>query len=260
MTAHHTEDTDTFLAELADRYESPSFSDTDPCRFLRVYRKDCDIESCAFTAAMLSFGSRTQFLPKIQSLCDQAGESFAAWIVSGSYRQTLLPPDGNPDSKFYRFYSYNDMYTFFDEMRSILRISGSLGTFFRQSLEYGGPDLPLDRLISECFPRSSIVSKGKNSANKRIHMFLRWMVRRNSPVDIGLWTWYSPGALIIPLDVHVLKEARNLGLIPQNAPATRKTAVLLTERMKQIWPDDPCKGDFALFGLGIDTEKSVQAE
>ncbi len=257
MTTTQAADTDKLLAELADKYEISSFSDTDPCQFLRTFKKDCDVESCAFTAAMLSFGSRTQFLPKIEYLCNLAGVSFAAWIVSGNYRQTLLPPDGNPDSKFYRFYSYNDMYTFFDEMQSILRISGSLGTFFRQSLEYGGPDLPLDRLISECFPKSSIVAKGKNSANKRIHMFLRWMVRRNSPVDIGLWTWYKPEALIIPLDVHVLAQAKNLGLIPQNASATRKTAVMLTERMKQIWPKDPCKGDFALYGLGIDKTESA---
>ena len=102
---------------------------------------------------------------------------------------------------------------------------------------------------------TSIVPKGKNTANKRIHMFLRWMVRENSPVDLGLWNWYKTEDLLIPLDVHVMDEGIKLGALPNNARATRKTAIALTSSLKEIWPNDPCKGDFALFGLGVDTEK-----
>ena len=83
-------------------------------------------------------------------------------------------------------------------------------------------------------------------------MFLRWMVRTSSPVDLGLWTWYSPSDLLIPLDTHVLQESVKLGLIPEGSAGTSKTARKLTDMLKQVWPDDPARGDFALFGLGFD--------
>ena len=85
-------------------------------------------------------------------------------------------------------------------------------------------------------------------------MFLRWMVRTNSPVDAGLWTWFSPADLLIPLDTHVLRQAKNFGLISERSAATEKTARELTDVLKQIWPDDPCRGDFALFGPGVSRE------
>ena len=78
------------------------------------------------------------------------------------------------------------------------------------------------------------------------------MVRPGSPVDIGLWTWYSPDALLIPLDVHVLEEAKKLKLIPPNAGGTRKTCEKITKIARTIFVNDPCKLDFALFGLGVD--------
>ena len=82
-------------------------------------------------------------------------------------------------------------------------------------------------------------------------MFLRWMVRDNSPVDKGFWTWYPKEKLIIPLATHVLQQSKNLGLIIENATGTRKTAMEITKALKQVFPEDPVKGDFALFGLGI---------
>lgn len=263
------------LIELAEKYENEAFLEADPSQFLRRYSRVTDAEVFSFTAAMLSFGNRKQFIPKIEYLaqladkwCEEKGQKagFAAWVMSGDYRNSLVPPESEPDKKFYRFYSYEDMYVFFDEIQQILRISGSFGRFFRESWEdmrptetregKAGIDVPsyytLDRIIGDAFSSSVIVPKGKNSANKRIHMFLRWMVRRNSPVDLGLWTWYNPKFLVMPLDVHVMQEGIRLGLLSENAKADRKTAILLTEKMKEIWPDDPCKGDFALFGLGVD--------
>ena len=99
---------------------------------------------------------------------------------------------------------------------------------------------------------TKIVPKGKNSANKRIHMFLRWMCRQNSPVDIGLWPWYPAEKLLIPLDVHVMQEGVKLGLLSENAHADRKTALALTKQMEEVFPSDPARADFALFGLGVD--------
>lgn len=119
----------------------------------------------------------------------------------------------------------------------------------------------LSSAIQEFFPESKIVPKGKTSANKRIYMFLRWMVRKNSCVDKGFWTWFSPSDLIIPLDTHVMQESVRLGLIPEKSACSIKTAKLLTDKLKEIWKDDPCKGDFALFGLGVsDDEKNTEKQ
>ena len=106
-------------------------------------------------------------------------------------------------------------------------------------------------VIVGAFPQCRVVPQKSGSANKRTNMFLRWMVRTGSPVDIGLWTWFSPADLVMPLDTHVLKQAKKLRLISERSAGTEKTARELTRALKQIWPDDPCRGDFALFGLGV---------
>ena len=106
-------------------------------------------------------------------------------------------------------------------------------------------------VIADAFPQCRAVPQNAGSANKRTNMFLRWMVRTGSPVDIGLWTWFSPADLVMPLDTHVLRQAKKLRLISERSAGTEKTARELTRALKQIWPDDPCRGDFALFGLGV---------
>ena len=97
-----------------------------------------------------------------------------------------------------------------------------------------------------------IIPKDATSSCKRICMFLRWMVRSDSPVDLGLWSdIIDRRTLIMPLDTHVLQEALRLGLITSRT-TSMSAAHRLTDRMLEIWHDDPLKGDFALFGLGVD--------
>ena len=83
-------------------------------------------------------------------------------------------------------------------------------------------------------------------------MLLRWMARKNSPVDLGLWD-IDPAKLIIPVDTHVHRIALELGLTKRKQ-ADMKTALEITEAMREIWLDDPAKGDFALFGYGINNK------
>lgn len=85
-------------------------------------------------------------------------------------------------------------------------------------------------------------------------MFLRWMCRHGSPVDFGLWTICDPHNLIIPLDTHVHKQALRLGLVKRLTPDLQ-TAIEITDRFAEIFPDDPTKGDFALFGYGVNNGK-----
>ena len=82
-------------------------------------------------------------------------------------------------------------------------------------------------------------------------MFLRWKVRKESPVDLGLWNdIIDQRTLIMPLDTHVIQEANRLGLIKTKS-TSMKVACELTEKLRKIFPEDPLKGDFALFGYGI---------
>lgn len=256
------------LRALADAYETADFSAGDPSCVLKRYADRADAEAAAFIAAMLSFGRREQFLKKIchiLDLSDKAGGP-AEWLRSGRYETDFIPPGAEYEAKFYRFYSYADMLDLFSALRRILQCADTLGSYFEK--EYGRvctecvqacgcsrtPQRPphLAETVSRAFCGCAVVPQGKNSANKRIHMFLRWMVRRDSPVDLGFWQWYSPAELLIPLDTHVVQESVKLGLLPESCAGTAKTAALLTERLKQVWPDDPCRGDFALFGLGVD--------
>ena len=293
-----TEELKERLLALADKYEVSSFCDQDPSQFLRWYSVGqagtdlaganarsanvADIETAAFLAAMLAFGNRKLFIPKIRSIlemADKACGSFSRWLKSGIFKKDF--PKGS--EKFYRFYSYDDMQIFFEELAGLLEKAPSLGEYFKEAWCNQNSQLPqaamaprpstapqqskaprqppvspapqsspfLHTLISAAFPRSKIVPKGANSANKRIHMFLRWMVRTNSAVDLGLWTWYNPANLLIPLDVHVMQEAVQLGLLPPNASPSHRTALLLTSELSQAFPNDPARADFSLFGLGV---------
>ena len=116
------------------------------------------------------------------------------------------------------------------------------------------PELRLVSVLISLFPGVKCVSQNPKGACKKLHMFLRWMVRRGSTVDLGLWNWANPADLLIPLDTHVLQESARLGLIAPNAAASAKTAIDLTQKMAAAFPGDPARADYALFGLGVDGE------
>jgi len=243
---------------LADKYETTSFLDEDPSQFMKRYSSRRDVETSLFITAMLSFGNRKQFIPKIRSIFDLADmhDGICNWLENGDFESEFVPVEGSCEAvKFYRFYSYEDMRKLFRTLAHILMGGVVLGDFFRREFESEDQNRSaaerfrsvIERVFSDC----KIVPKGRGSANKRVHMFLRWMVRRGSPVDLGLWNWYSPADLIIPLDTHVLQEAKKFGMLEESCTASFRTAERLTEELKQVWPDDPCKGDFALFGLGV---------
>ena len=82
-------------------------------------------------------------------------------------------------------------------------------------------------------------------------MFLRWMVRKNSAVDFGLWNGLSPANLICPLDTHVSDVARKLELL-ERTQNDWKAAVELTEHLRLLDAEDPVKYDYALFGMGAE--------
>ena len=101
------------------------------------------------------------------------------------------------------------------------------------------------------YKENKLIPKDTVSACKRICMFLRWMVRDNSPVDLGIWSdFIDKRTLIIPMDTHVVNEAIALKLI-DSLSTSMSNAIKLTKRLSKTFPDDPLKGDFALFGYGV---------
>lgn len=246
------------LIALADKYETSAFSMGDPSCVLRRYGQLRDTECAAFLMAVLSFGRRDQFLPRALGLLDLAGEHPAEWIEKDKWRADFDPV--KTSEKFYRFYSYDDMRCVLRTLESILQEYGSLGEAVRQTGGFYCLDTPAPispppdpaLVISNLFSHCRVVSHGSSSAHKRTRMFLRWMVRTGSPVDLGLWTWIDPRDLVIPLDTHVLQTAISLGLLCPNSRADGKTALELTSTLSHVWPLDPCRGDFALFGLGVE--------
>jgi uncharacterized protein (TIGR02757 family) len=96
-----------------------------------------------------------------------------------------------------------------------------------------------------------IADPAAGSACKRLNLALRWLVRREGPVDLGLWTSISPSSLFIPLDVHVGRTARHLGLLEDRKANDKKAVISLTEKLREFCPEDPVKYDFALFGYSV---------
>ena len=94
----------------------------------------------------------------------------------------------------------------------------------------------------------------KGGAMKRMNMFLRWMVRKSS-VDIGIWSFMKPKDLYIPLDVHVARISREMGLLTRKSN-DHKAVIELTSRLKEFCPEDPVKYDFAMFAFGVELNKN----
>ena len=239
--------TDT-LIRYAQQYETVDFLNGDPSWFMHQVEGMENQETMAFLASCLSYGSRKQFMPKIQQLLDSSEGKPYEWVRNGGYRKMFCPDDGHC---IYRLYTNAIMCRFLTAYRQLLTDYRTLGDYVRQNASDGfGAVKAICGYFSDKGV-SVVVPKDTQSACKRVCMFLRWMVRDNSPVDLGLWAdFIDHRTLIMPLDTHVLSEAMRLGLL-NSRNATMSTAIKLTESLAKIFPDDPLRGDFALFGYGV---------
>ena len=240
------------LISLAQEYESADFLLKDPSQFMHRYESLRDIETVAFIAANLAFGRREQILRHIELILEASGSSPSEWILSEKYKSVF--PENN--SSFYRMYTNTDMRLFFDGLRKLLDENENLGEFFHKEWEKNHSGLYLHQIIASSFPlECRLLPHSKDSAAKKVNMLLRWLVRDKSPVDLGLWKWFDKKELLMPLDTHVMQEANELGLICSKS-ANLRTAVQLTKKVAEVFPGDPVKADFALFGLGIASQEA----
>ena len=238
-----------YLTYLSNKYETEEFLIGDPSWFMHQVVGESNQELLAFIAASLSYGSRKQFLPKIQFILDSSKGEVREWLLSGHFKKDI------PDSQrcFYRLYTCSTMHKMLSALQELVATYGSLKQYVGKGTCYEA----IEKIVEFFSARGVevIIPKNTQSSCKRLCMFLRWMVRDDSPVDLGLWKdIIDKRTLIIPMDTHVMQEANKLGLI-NSKTASMSSAMKLTAKLKEVFPDDPLKGDFALFGVGVDVAK-----
>jgi TIGR02757 family protein len=243
------------LLSLANKYEVPDFLNGDPSWFMHQVIGERNQETIAFTASCLSYGSRNVFMPRIQYLLDCSRNEPYEWIKSGKYKLDIP----NDDTCFYRLYTNAMMYDLFKALQAMYEMYGDMKNFIRCHPGHNDDNHQLEAIeaieaICHYFQEQEavgIVPKNASSSCKRVCMFLRWMVRTDSPVDLGIWSdLISLRSLIMPLDTHVIQQSLQLGLITSKT-TSMSVARKLTDKLLEIFPDDPLKADFALFGYGV---------
>ncbi len=237
------------LRERAARYETADFLQGDPSWFMHQVEGDGNREVTAFIASALSFGSRPQFMGKVSLVMGMCRGDALGWVRDLGFMDDI--PDA-PDECFYRMHSKAGFRRFLMGLSAMLREHGSIGNFVMGN---STDCLSAIRAITGHFSSvgaCGLIPRDATSACKRLCMFMRWMVRDGSPVDLGLWSGsIDRRTLIIPMDTHVLRQARRLGLTTART-ASMPAAARLTGRLAEAFPDDPLKGDFALFGFGVE--------
>jgi len=232
------------LVKAAGRFETAGFIKGDPVQFPHRYCDRHDVEVSAFVSAWMAYGSRRVFLQvleKLHAMMDSTGGPYR--YITGGFWKNI----GEKDKCLYRFYKWGDFVMLCSRMASAYSEMDSLECLFEKGKTLDDGVLALCRRFEGV---EGIPVPGSTSANKRFYMFLRWMVRCGSPVDFGIWNTVSPSELVIPLDTHVYQVARQLGLTARKS-ADLKTAREITAALAAVWPDDPARGDFALYGSQV---------
>lgn len=241
---------------LEDHYQAfnqTSFISTDPISIPHRFAQSADIEISGFFTAIIAWGQRKTILRNAWNLMERMDEAPHQFIVQH------LPSDLKKMEGFvHRTFNDTDLLGIISVLKDVYIKRGTMESIFKpnkgESMEQG-----LIR-FKEIFqshpdfqPRSGkhISSPLTGSACKRLNMFLRWMIRHDtSGVDFGIWKSISPSYLMIPLDVHTGRTARNLGILHRSYDDWQ-AVVELTNFLKKIDPVDPVRFDFALYGAGI---------
>ncbi len=246
-----------FLDKKYNQYNRPDFIANDPICIPHLFSKKQDIEIMAFVASVLAWGQRITIINKCKELIIRMDNAPYDFVVNHQ-DQDLKKLLGFK----HRTFNDTDLLYFISFFSSFYKKNESLENAFVYDKQYKETDtakalIDFHNLFfsMEDFPertRKHISTPERKSACKRLNMFLRWMVRKDTKgVDFGIWTKIKPSQLVCPCDVHVDRVARKLGLIYR--PQTDwLTAIELTTKLKEFDPKDPVKYDFALFGLGIE--------
>jgi len=248
------------LEKLYKKYNLRELISPDPLQFLYRYSDPADIEITAFLASALAYGRVQQIEKSLNNLLGRMGESPYGFVINfdKNKRQTLK------DFK-HRFTTGDDISDLLTLLRIIINRCGSIEQYF--ALGYNPGDSTVIPALSQfCNSLLDIhaaggkrqparglkyllVSPDGGSACKRLNLFLRWMVR-DDDVDTGLWKSIDKARLIVPIDVHMGRLCKILGLYDRKT-VSLSAAVEITESFAEIEPADPVKYDFALSRIGI---------
>ena len=231
----------------AERYNNPKYFEEDPIAFPRRFHsmmttiqpvlgfeggewRPClqDVEIAAVFAAHFAWGRRAMIVRDCSRLFDEMMWRPYDYVMAGDWR--------SDSSSIHRTVKWSE----------VARICKRLKDFYSSSdtLE----KLSADEMRTKIYGQKA----DPKAANKKIWMLRRWMIRNDGRVDLGLWKNSSPADLVIPLDVHVYRQATELGLTKRRSKDI-VTARDITESFRELFPGDPAKGDFALFGYGVNS-------
>jgi len=243
-----------FLDKKVDEFNQPSFIKDDPISIPHIFSKKQDIEIAALFAAVFSWGNRTTIIHKATELMrrmDMAPHEFCKGYGKRDFKRLK--------GFKHRTFNDDDLLYFVEFLHEHYNTSGTLETAFSKWINDNdhNTEYALNGFKKYFFSLAHIRRTEKHissplqkSTCKRMNMFLRWMVRKdNNGVDFGIWKKISPSHLICPVDVHVARVARRLGIL-QRKQTDWLAALELTEYLRTLDMDDPVKYDFALFGLG----------
>lgn len=242
-----------FLDEKVILYNNPKFIDSDPIQIPHLFTLKEDIEIAGFLVATIAWGNRKSIINNGHRLMEIMGNSPYDFVMDFSEKnaESLSP-------FVHRTFNNEDLFYFLKALQNIYKNHGGLENVFAQYSERNSMQTAIHHFKKTFFElphltrtQKHISDPLKNSAAKRINMFLRWMVRNdNAGVDFGIWKNISPSQLSCPLDVHSGNVARKLKLLNRKQN-DGKALTELDNSLRKLDPKDPVKYDFALFGLGI---------
>ena len=222
------------LIGWAEEYNDPKYFQEDPIifptKFARKYEAGeaalADVEIAGLLAAHLAWGRRAMIVRDCDRMFEEMNWRPYDYVMNGEYR--------NEDVSLHRTIKWSQFAQICENLRNIYAEHDSLEGLTDTDIRC--------RIFGQ--------KEDRKAPNKKISMMRRWMVRDDGKVDLGVWKNSDKTSLIMPLDVHGYTQATALGLTSRKQKDI-VTAREITDAFKEIWPEDPCKGDFALFGYGV---------
>lgn len=245
----------TFLDEKALEYEQKRFIESDPISIPHHFAQKEDIEIAAFLVASIAWGKREMIIKNGNRLMQMMDERPHQFLMESSRQEwqhfhTFVHRTFNSRATLYFLNAIKDIYQNHNGLEAVFSNGYSHEQSIQGALLHFRNAFLLNDFDRE-FASSHVANVAKNSACKRINMFLRWMVRDSKRgVDFGLWKDIPTSALMIPLDLHSGGVSRKLGLLTRKQDDWKSVAEL-TNKLRLMDANDPIKYDFALFGLGV---------
>ncbi|MEQ9089995.1 MAG: TIGR02757 family protein [Balneola sp.] len=247
------------LDALVDQIEQPDFIDNDPIQFMYAFEDKNDKELAGFFAAIMAWGRRDIVINKVDDLLKRMDYKPTDFILNFS-ESDVAKLEGFK----HRTFKPIDIYWLVKTLQSILEEHQIFEAFWEMCYQKAqNQNRELIALFHEEFfsiysevpqrTHKHISNPEKNSSAKRLNMYLRWCIR-SGPVDLGTMDFMNPSELKIPLDVHVARQARALGILKRKQNDW-KAVQELTDKLLLLDPIDPAKYDFALFGMGVLDQK-----